>query len=303
MNNFNIREINENAAYKAFIENRSEDDLTYRDLLFFIDHNSDNINVLTEFLIDLSTNLPQDKWFGCFIRCCGYAHSADEFKPAIDKAYELLPDIDLSNASSTVFSIIEDIYIKKNTIFSDSKLLERAASIELARTQDRRYLIFKDYAFIYTSRKSDENRLKGAVKSLSKKLKVNDQIEVQRCMFYLMCQALIKLAFIKELFFIESADITDIYRECLFDWYSQLANARKIAASEKYDICKKIKKYNCPEVKKLFEIDFHLYSSDFRLDLLDSISIANENNRYSIGLPPIVQNNCLFCQGTDKLCC
>lgn len=256
-----------------------------------IEKNCNNIRKQIQIITEAAAYIPQNLWFEYFFRCSRNANSYEEFKDAIKKAEAITAEITYRKYSLQLFKEIENLYISHNYLFADSSLLVIAANRAFRMWGDARYKLFRDFAFIYTS--EDKKQLENAVKNLNyymglKAYKKRDR----RCICYLICLALIKLAILEGTRLITESALDRLYDESVYEFdQEKLASPDYdpfLEKSLKFDLFTKMKEYNCPEIIRLFVLNNVGLDNDFEDSLNETVNSVLNDNRYVSGSTPIV---------------
>ena len=300
MKEFNLAAISNNTSlekYKNLLTTQENADIVITGLL---EKHSNNISDMVKVLTEIKSYTPKQVWFEYFFRCCKYASSYEEFQEAIEMAEEIICEVKPRKYSSNLFVEIEDLYIRCNYIFTNSNLLRNAAERAYRLWNDVRYRLFRDFAFVYTS--TNKNELENAVYNLSRYLKSKVCKEDRRCIFYLICLTLVKLATLKDSKYIYNYTLDRIYSDCIC-YYDQEALSKGYDSwnsnNNCFDVLKKAKKYNCPEIIRLQFMTNASFDIDFANSLSDTVNTVLEENQYSSERTPIIRTNLSFCRNTD----
>lgn len=281
-------ELNSLEEYKELLTSPKSADIVITGL---IEKNSNNVRKQIQIITEVAAYIPQDLWFEYFFRCSRNANSHEEFKDAIKKAEAIANEITYRRYSVKLFKEIENLYISHNYLFADNRLLVIAANRAFTLWDDARYKLFGDFAFIYTS--EDKKALENAVKNLNyymglKAYKKRDR----RCICYLICLALIKLAILEGTKHITDSTLDRLYGECLFEYDQEILASPDydplLYKSPKFDLFTKMKKYNCPEIIRLFVLNNVGLDNDFEDRLNETVNAVLNDNRYVSGSTPIV---------------
>lgn len=263
----------------------------------YIETNSDNLKALTNFLSTISEYIPQKKWLELFSRCCKYADSYDNFKEIIDKAKAIMDEVKHTNVPSRFFSTLEELYISRNHVFTNSELLKETAGYAYQTTGDARYMLFRDFAFVYTS--NDKYKLTTAVNALETHLKNSNHERDKRCILFLQCLALTRILRINLLYSINTYIINEVYKECRNKEETyQYQHLNDTCLFRDYNLFTRMLQCNCPEIARIFE-SLNMYTdSDFTRSLHNAVLRTIENNKYSSEKPPIISQKIVFLSKT-----
>lgn len=258
----------------------------------YIELKRDDFSALAKLMKKISEKVPQSKWLEYFLLCVRYATSSETSKEMIQDAenFVKVDKISKSKTPQIFFLPLEELYIANNRIFDNSNLLRITAGFAFDRTKDTRYKLFRDYAYIYTSEDKDE--LIDAVNQLETHLNSCVCDRDKRSIFYIQCLAIMRILRVNKPFDVTEDRIEGVYKDCLekkHDWYSSSDDCFK-----KYYLFGRMKKYNCPEVARIFENTDMYVDADFSRNLHKAVRRTLDNNKYSSEKPPIVSEKIVF---------
>lgn len=313
MNGYNLAEISVKLKSDLFSGLSNEPEKADMVIIGYLEKNLNRVGNLITFLTESAQYVPQDKWIEYFIRCSKYVCSYESYKELIAKAEGVIDESPMksSKISEKIFSSLEELYISDSHIFANSNLLKRAADNAYVVSNDARYKLFRDYAFVYTS--NDNSELTDAVKDLEIYLNSCDCGRDKRNIFYLQCLALMRIIRTEKPNELSGTKFDDAYRNCVCpesseycpydfdddddfdpddednDEYFDFDGMRTC-----YDLFSKIINYNCPEVARIFENTDMYVDSDFSRNLHKAVRRTLDNNKYSSESPPIVSEKIVF---------
>ncbi len=258
----------------------------------YIEINSNDNKSPNKFLNEIATIVPPDRWLEFFIRCGRYASLSDDFIKSVSIAEKTIDDgkVNTSNVLENFFPALEKLYIEKKQVFKSRNLLRKTAGYTYKLTKDTRYKLFRDYAYIYTSEDKDE--LIDAVNQLETHLNSCVCDRDKRSIFYIQCLAITRILRLYRPFDVNEERIEGVYKDCLekkHDWYSSSDDCFK-----KYYLFGRMKKYNCPEVARIFENSDMYIDAYFYRTLRKEVQNTLDKNKYSSEKPPIVSDKIVF---------
>lgn len=313
MNDYNLAEISKKLNIDLFSGLPNDPEKADMVIIGYLEKNLNRVGNLITFLTKSAHYIPQDKWIEYFIRCSKYVCSHESYKNLIAQAEGIIDEKPMksSKLSEKIFSSLEELYISKNQIFADSNLLKRAADNAYVVSNDARYKLFRDYAFVYTS--NDNSELTDAVKDLEIYLNSSDCGRDKRNIFYLQCLALMRIIRTEKPYELSETKFDDAYRNCVcpesptepwpydyddddFDPYDEDNDKYFDFESMRtcYDLFSKIEKYNCPEVARFFENSDMYVETDFYRNLHKTVKRTVDNHKYSSERSPIVSRKIVF---------
>lgn len=258
--------------------------------------NEKHEGVLFELLDKLAPMVPKDKWFDYFFRCYKHLKSSRKRRMIIKKAHAIIEEITSSKLAAEVFTKVEKLYVSREMSFCNRNLLKIAANKAYELARDKRYMLFRDYAYLYTT--ADEEQLKGAVKFLTDLLKRSICKEDQRCIFYLLVLALIRLAKLINYPVISNYIIQELHKECTnpqAKWELDPDDDEEpLRPYKEFAIVNLLSEYNCPEVTNIFNYCKGFYAGDLLKDLHEAAHQVIEDNKYSSERSPIVSQEFVF---------
>lgn len=258
----------------------------------YIELKRDDFSALATLMNSISERVPQNKWLEYFLLCIRYATSSEASIEMIRSAenFVKVDKISKSKTPQSIFQPLEELYITNNRIFDNSNLLSITAGFAFDRTKDTRYKLFRDYAYIYTS--EDKYELIDAVNQLETHLNSCVCDRDRRSIFYIQCLAITRILRLNKPLSVNEERIEGVYGDCLekkYDWYNS-----SDYCFQKYYLFGRMKKYDCPEVARIFE------NTDMYIDVYFSRTLRKEvqntlaDNKYSSEKPPIVSEKIVF---------
>ena len=314
MNNYNLAEISTKMDSDLFSGLSNEPEKADMVIIGYLEKNVNRVDNLITFLTKSAQYVPQDKWIEYFIRCSKYVCSHESYKELIAKTEGIINEGAMKSSilSENIFSSLEELYISRNQIFADSNLLKRAADNAYVVSNDARYKLFRDYAFVYTSNANSE--LTNAVKDLEIYLNNSDCGRDKRNAFYLQCLALMRIIRTEKPYKLTVTNFDNAYSNCVCpessaeswyydnddddfdlydddddDWYYDFKSTRT-----SYGLFSKIEQYNCPEVARFFENSDMYIETDFIHNLHETVKRTVDNHKYSSERLPIVSQKIVF---------
>lgn len=300
MNTFIFNDLNELEILSCFGKRLETDDEAHIAITGLIEVNAENERVLVKLLEDLAPMVPKDKWFDYFFRCHKYIHSSKKFCMIIKKAHAIIREITSAKLAVKVFTQVEQLYVSREMSFCNRNLLKIAASKAYELTRDKRYMLFRDYADVYTS--ADKEELTTSVNSLLDLLDSKILGADKRCAFYLFALAIKKLAICRGYTKIYESTLQNLYDACREEKFHRMSDYEdedgyyyvEQYIYGKLNIFSKILKYNCPEIVNIFNPIGCYYDADFMMHLNESARMAIEDNKYSSERSPIVSQEFVF---------
>ena len=264
--------------------------------------NEKHEGVLFELLDKLAPMVPKDKWFDYFFRCYKHLKSSRKRRMIIKKAHAIIEEITSAKLAAKVFTEVEQLYVSREMDFCNRNLLKTAANKAYELTQDKRYLLFRDYAYLYTS--TDKEQLTSSVNSRLDLLDSSILNADKRCAFYLFALAIKKLAICSRYTKIHESTLQELYEVCQDEKFHRMSDYEDEDGyyfNDQYiygelDMFAKALEYNCPEIINIFNPNKFYYDADFLMRLNKSARMAIENSKYSSEKAPIVSRNLSFCR-------
>lgn len=262
--------------------------------------NEKHEGVLFELFDKLAPMVPKDKWFDYFFRCYKHLKSSRKRRMIIKKAHAIIEEITSSKLAAEVFTKVEKLYVSREMSFCNRNLLKTAATKAYELTRDKRYMLFRDYADVYTS--ADKEKLTTSVNSLLDLLDSKILRADKRCAFYLFALAIKKLAICRGYTKIYESTLQNLYDACREEKFHRMSDYEDedgYYCIEQYiygklNIFSKTLKYNCPEIVNIFNPIGCYYDADFLMHLNESARRAIEDNKYSSERSPIVSQEFVF---------
>lgn len=262
--------------------------------------NEKHEGVLFELLDKLAPMVPKDKWFDYFFRCYKHLKSSRKRRMIIKKAHAIIEEITSSKLAAEVFTKVEKLYVSREMSFCNRNLLKTAANKAYELTRDKRYMLFQDYADVYTS--ADKEKLTTSVNSLLDLLDSQILRADKRCAFYLFALAIKKLAICRGYTRIYESTLQNLYDACQEEKFQRMSDYEdedgyyyiEQYIYGKLNIFAKTLKYNCPEIINIFSPSDCYYDADFLMHLNESARMAIEDNKYSSERSPIVSQEFVF---------